>query len=196
MRKWRFLRQTIGLASGVIALAGIPEAMQTWAMWLETLGAVFDMWAVRAGLAVVAFLLLANPQWWLPRVRRMFTPTPPDAQPGDVARPAPLAIDWQAAEDRFAAISGEVSAIWHEYDDGRVNCEVSLDGDDGGTMRMERFLIEARAVGRALQGRDVPRRFPKAEFTDPAHEWLNVVAARVTRSDFAGDSRSGDVHST
>ena len=159
-------------------------------MWLETLGATFDLWPVRACAVLFGLALATYPQW-LPRARAaIFRPksldTPETSTPN---------VNWREAENRFSAIDGELDAIWNEYDDGPVKWYIVPVRSDPDGRRKERFLIEARRLGRMLKGCDVLRRFPNAAgCPDLADEWMNAVAARVAPSSTAGDGYSNGRH--
>lgn len=167
----------VGWVFAVIGVAGIPEDMRMWAMWLETIGSVLDLWVVRVGLTSVGLALVTYPQW-LPRARKVLS------RPNSADKPE---VNWQEAEDRFGFIDGELDTIWTEYDDGSVEWRIKPVGSDTDGRREKRFIIEARRLGRKLKGRDVPRLFPNAVLDDPAHEWLNVVGANVAPSSIAGN---------
>ena len=146
------------------------------------MGAWLDCWWFRASLAMFGIALLTYPQW-LPkalaalRLLGAYTSKPTFIK----------AVDWQEAEDRLDAIGGEIDAIWNEYDDGQVEWTFDPVGSDSDGRRLKRFIVEAQLLGRKLKGCDIPRRFPNATLDDPAHEWLNVVSARVEPSSTHGD---------
>ena len=93
---------------------------------------------------------------------------------------------WRKAEQNFDRINGEVQAIWQLYDDGHVEWTVYA-RDDRNRRRVERFLNEARVLGRVVYGLPLARKFPSASFTDDADHWLNVVAAIVQPSSMTGN---------
>ena len=176
----------VGWVVALIGFAGIPEDVRTWSMWLETIGSVLDLWVVRAGLTSVGLAFVTYPQW-LPRVRKVLS------RHNSVNTPE---VNWQEAEDRFGVIDGELDTTWNEYDDGSVGWCIEPVGSDTDGRREKRFIIEAQRLGRKLKGRDVARLFPKAVLDDPAHEWLNVVGARVAPSSTAGDGYFNNRHFT
>ena len=160
--------------------------MRAWAMWVETMGSVLDPWAVKACLTLVGLAFVTYPQWLL-RARKVL------CRPNSADTPE---VDWQEAEDRFGVLDGELDATWIEYDDGSVEWCIEPVGSDMDGRCGKRFIIEARRLGRKLKGRDVPRLFPNAVLGDPAHEWLNVVGARVAPSSTAGDGHFKNRHYT
>ena len=110
------------------------------------------------------------------------------AAPADVpVKGAELAADyWRKAEQRFDLINGEVEALWQLYGDGHVEWNVHA-RDDRDHRRVERFLSEARVLGRVVYGLPLARKFPSASFTDDVDHWLNVVATIVQPSPMTGD---------
>ena len=67
VRIWRVL----GGGTTVVGLAGIPDDIRLWAMWLDYMGAWLDNWSVRASLALLGIALATYPQW-LPNTRWYF----------------------------------------------------------------------------------------------------------------------------
>ena len=183
---FRLALQICVVSTTVIGVAGIPSDVRTWAMWLEPISAVLeDSWLARACLVLCGFALVTYPQW-TPKVRAYIS-----RLKRSKGRPRDPQVNWREAEDRFSAIDGELEATWNEYDDGPMEWYIVPVGSDPDGRRMERFLIEARRLGRMLEGCDVTRRFPNAAAgDDPANEWMNVVAARVAPSSTAGDGHS------
>lgn len=111
---------------------------------------------------------------------------------------------WLDAEQAFARIDGELMVFWHLYQDGDVSWNVHPDREHGGRPRTsERFLVEARRVGKVARQTGAPRKFPQACATeDLADDWLNTVAALVDPAavflhsggrDERGDHETGEI---
>ena len=96
---------------------------------------------------------------------------------------------WREAEQRLDRIDGELTATWMLYDDGHVEWSVYASNDSAGR-RVDRFLSEARMLGRAVSGLPPALRFPSVSFSDDADNWLNVVAAIVKPSRMKGSGRN------
>ena len=133
----------VGLVLAGIGVAGIPEDIRMWAMWLENIGSVLDLWVVRAGLASVGLALVTYPQW-LPRARKVLS------RPNSADTPE---VNWQEAEDRFGFIDGELDTIWTEYDDGLVEWRIKpvvqirmADVRSGSSLKLDGWGVSSRGA--------------------------------------------------
>ena len=69
MGAWQAVRWGCAFTLWIIGLAGIPDDLSTWAIWIKMIDVGFDNWFVRALLATIGLFLVTYPQWW-PRVER------------------------------------------------------------------------------------------------------------------------------
>ena len=128
-------------------------------------------------LSLIGFLYHSERKLWVRHVggwwRKRTDHPPPDY--------------WRKAEQHFDRINGEVQAIWQLYEESHVKWSVYAN-DDRDRRRVERFLSEARRLGRVVSMLLLKaRKFPSVSFTDDADHWLNIVGAIVEPSSTAGD---------
>ena len=182
-----FLKWGYFVVSEIIGWAGVPDDINAWGRTMTPLLELLDIWGVRAFLVLSGIAVVTYSQW-KPRVasilrrRRTSGERPNEDEHTDEDY-------WREAEQRFDRINGEVQAIWQLYNDGHVEWTVYA-RDDRDRRRFERFLSEARRLGRVVSRLPLARKFPSASFTDDADHWINIVGAIVDPSSTTGDGRN------
>jgi hypothetical protein len=132
-----------------------------------------------------------------PIARRALRSSPPLKIPDSVlperqaAHTPHTSREWEALEDRFALVAGEVDAVWSHYPaSGSVEWQVNPRPQEGTARDVQRFMAEAKRAGETLsRWAHADRKFSYRS-NDPVDEWLNCVAAMAD----PGNRISGSGH--